>query len=416
MFAFDIYVPNDYPMRNPKVQLLTTGGGSVRFGPNLYANGHVCLSLLGTWSGPQWNPKHSSLHQLLLSIQGLILGVEHPYYLEPGHGGWEGRVKEGDFQVSETAQGEKAAQKKKRVPLRVILYEDALRVGSVKFSMIQMLEWSLESTKNSNNTLEAFGLIIQAHFHENSHCVRAEVESWISEQALERKYKEALQKDTKGTDTLVIDELHGLLPKLEGLLSKVTMTQYIDSTLDSALKAPSNDAMMEVEENLKPAAQPPGVANESKPSANLNHPTASKMDMLGQKYQKIPAQENENDKVTDKVDEKAKRVEELQRGMQEAAQQNYFIRAGHLQAQIMVLTEDSTATALRNTNANSSNDGWNDEYDSWSDDEWGTGFALAPHAVSSATEIPITSTGDLKQPPELGFVKPFSGPPGTNNT
>lgn len=37
MFCFDIYVPNDYPHVPPRVQLLTTGGGSVRFGPNLYA-------------------------------------------------------------------------------------------------------------------------------------------------------------------------------------------------------------------------------------------------------------------------------------------------------------------------------------------------------------------------------------------
>ena len=75
VFAFDIYIPNDYPHTNPKVQLLTTGGGRVRFGPNLYADGKVCLSLLGTWSGPKWNSKHSSLYQVLISIQGLILGV-----------------------------------------------------------------------------------------------------------------------------------------------------------------------------------------------------------------------------------------------------------------------------------------------------------------------------------------------------
>lgn len=37
MFCFDIYVPNDYPQVPPKVVLLTTGGGRVRFGPNLYA-------------------------------------------------------------------------------------------------------------------------------------------------------------------------------------------------------------------------------------------------------------------------------------------------------------------------------------------------------------------------------------------
>jgi hypothetical protein len=35
----------------------------VRFNPNLYINGKVCLSLLGTWSGPSWNPKTSTLLQ-----------------------------------------------------------------------------------------------------------------------------------------------------------------------------------------------------------------------------------------------------------------------------------------------------------------------------------------------------------------
>ena len=30
---------------------MTTGGNKVRFNPNLYDSGKVCLSLLGTWSG-----------------------------------------------------------------------------------------------------------------------------------------------------------------------------------------------------------------------------------------------------------------------------------------------------------------------------------------------------------------------------
>jgi len=29
--------------------LMTTGGGTCRFNPNFYANGKVCLSILGTW-------------------------------------------------------------------------------------------------------------------------------------------------------------------------------------------------------------------------------------------------------------------------------------------------------------------------------------------------------------------------------
>ena len=51
-FVFDIFLPPKYPEISPKVKFCTTGGGKVRFNPNLYNNGKVCLSLLGTWSGP----------------------------------------------------------------------------------------------------------------------------------------------------------------------------------------------------------------------------------------------------------------------------------------------------------------------------------------------------------------------------
>lgn len=81
-FFFDIQL-TDYPKRPPVVKFLTTGGGRARFNPNLYNCGKVCLSLLGTWSGPGWQANKSTLLQVLISIQGLIL-VPDPYYNEPG--------------------------------------------------------------------------------------------------------------------------------------------------------------------------------------------------------------------------------------------------------------------------------------------------------------------------------------------
>ena len=86
-YIFDIFIPNNYPNAPPKVNLQTTGGGSVRFNPNLYNSGKVCLSLLGTWSGnggEKWNADTSTLLQVLVSIQSLIL-VENPYFNEPGY-------------------------------------------------------------------------------------------------------------------------------------------------------------------------------------------------------------------------------------------------------------------------------------------------------------------------------------------
>ena len=86
-FIFDILIPHDYPENPPRVNLQTTGNGSVRFNPNLYNNGKVCLSLLGTWSGSggeKWNKNTSTILQILVSIQSLIL-VENPYFNEPGY-------------------------------------------------------------------------------------------------------------------------------------------------------------------------------------------------------------------------------------------------------------------------------------------------------------------------------------------
>ena len=70
-FHFLLWCPPDYPMSAPKCMIMTTGGGTVRFNPNLYANGKVCLSILGTWSGPGWSPAQS-LGTVLLSIQSLM--------------------------------------------------------------------------------------------------------------------------------------------------------------------------------------------------------------------------------------------------------------------------------------------------------------------------------------------------------
>ncbi|CAF0917679.1 unnamed protein product, partial [Didymodactylos carnosus] len=80
-FYFLIRCPPDYPIRSPRVKLMTTGNNTVRFNPNLYRNGKVCLSILGTWSGPSWSPAQC-ISSLLISIQSLM--SDKPYHNEPG--------------------------------------------------------------------------------------------------------------------------------------------------------------------------------------------------------------------------------------------------------------------------------------------------------------------------------------------
>ena len=65
-FEFDVFFPADYPNSPPKVNLRTTGNQTVRFNPNLYNDGKICLSILNTWQGrPEetWNGQTSSLIQ-----------------------------------------------------------------------------------------------------------------------------------------------------------------------------------------------------------------------------------------------------------------------------------------------------------------------------------------------------------------
>jgi ubiquitin-conjugating enzyme E2 Z len=81
-FYFILRCPPNYPFQPPRVRLMTTSNGQVRFNPNLYKNGKVCLSILGTWQGPKWLPSQN-LTSVLISIQSLLNST--PYHNEPGH-------------------------------------------------------------------------------------------------------------------------------------------------------------------------------------------------------------------------------------------------------------------------------------------------------------------------------------------
>ena len=59
-----------------------TINNKVRFNPNLYENGKVCLSILGTWSGPSWKPI-MNIRLVLTSIRSLL--GEYPIQNEPGY-------------------------------------------------------------------------------------------------------------------------------------------------------------------------------------------------------------------------------------------------------------------------------------------------------------------------------------------
>ncbi|KAF7188560.1 putative ubiquitin-conjugating enzyme E2 38 [Pseudocercospora fuligena] len=92
-FVVDFYLPPSFPTDPPQAFFhswraqASIGGTIGRVNPNLYEDGKICLSILGTWEGNKgesWSPTKSTLLQVLVSLLGLVL-VREPYYNEAGY-------------------------------------------------------------------------------------------------------------------------------------------------------------------------------------------------------------------------------------------------------------------------------------------------------------------------------------------
>jgi len=79
-FFFEFTFPKDYPHSPPEVKYCTNGE-KIRFNPNLYTSGKVCISLLNTWRGEQWT-SCQSISTILLTLCTLL--CQNPLLNEPG--------------------------------------------------------------------------------------------------------------------------------------------------------------------------------------------------------------------------------------------------------------------------------------------------------------------------------------------
>ena len=162
IFEFHGYFPNGYPSIVPQILMNTTYGGQVRFNPNLYACGKVCLSLLGTWSGEQeesWNSELSTFLQVIISIQSLIM-VEKPYFNEPGY-----------ERTINTPSGIEASKK----------YNDMIRLYTIKVAMIE----------NIKNKIESYEHLIVEHFKYKKDEIINTVNTWIDESYMKEEMVKA---------------------------------------------------------------------------------------------------------------------------------------------------------------------------------------------------------------------------------
>lgn len=159
-FEYDVYFDSQYPNGPPKVTLVTTGNGTVRYNPNLYANGKVCLSLLGTWRGQStenWDPKISTLLQVLISIQSIIMS-DLVYFNEPS---------------CESEMGKPEGEAKNEA------YSNIVRYCNIKFAMIEQIK----------SPSKGFEEVIKRHFFLKKAEILEQVKNWIERsKTAEAKY------------------------------------------------------------------------------------------------------------------------------------------------------------------------------------------------------------------------------------
>lgn len=154
LFEYHITCPGGgkpYPESNPLCSLHTTGSGQIRFNPNLYNNGKVCLTLLGTWRGAPgegWT-KASSLHQLIISISAMVM-TDEPHYNEPGF---------------EQEAGTPAGAARNRG------YINKVRWGTVKYAITGQLE----------SPPAGFEELVRAHFKIKKPLILRQLDQWMEE-------------------------------------------------------------------------------------------------------------------------------------------------------------------------------------------------------------------------------------------
>jgi ubiquitin-protein ligase len=177
-FIFDIYMNNTYPNTSPNVWFINTGNN--RLNPNLYADGKVCLSILGTYIGPRasggevWNNKTSSLLQVLISIQAQIL-IDTPYFNEPGR---------------EDIMGTSSGNSRSKA------FNENIRLYTMKSTMCDLLE--------SPHTYPQFTDVITAHFKNKKEYVLRTCKQWCDEASSinKDKYNELYDRIKSRIDAL----------------------------------------------------------------------------------------------------------------------------------------------------------------------------------------------------------------------
>lgn len=219
-FELDVYFPPDYPNVPMLINLETTGRHTVRFNPNLYNDGKVCLSVLNTWHGrpeEKWNSQTSSFLQVLVSIQSLIL-VPEPYFNEPGY---------------ERSRGTPTGTQSSRE------YNTNICQATVRWAMLEQIM----------NPCPCFKDVIHTHFWLKRHEILSQVEGWIADMEAQMTDKRVGRTSNKRTMISNLENFKKHYQQLRDQLAKIPPPEGLeDLQLEKKETCTSDNAGLEQNE------------------------------------------------------------------------------------------------------------------------------------------------------------------------
>lgn len=287
IFFFDIYLPKNYPKTPPKLHYISFHDvmDKTPLNPNLYINGKVCMSILGTWKyGPNWDSNNSTLLQVLVSIQGLVLTKE-PFWNEPGNLEWKG-IQEcvTELKLAQTNQYfNKVLDKHKRYNRDILLL----------------------TYKSINNILKnppkLFELEIEQHFELTRTEVLTKVKRWTNQS----KFISLQTSATMNLDNLVSLEYPIVLPDEKFIVELNVLIAAFESNFEE--KRCVGIAIKEEDNNLENQIKSSRKMNEVVEFNQIFGMSKSKVDeteneinAVGEKEKNV---ENRNDGINAKEDE-----------------------------------------------------------------------------------------------------------------
>mmetsp|Transcript_14133 Transcript_14133/g.34011 ORF Transcript_14133/g.34011 Transcript_14133/m.34011 type:complete len:416 (-) Transcript_14133:275-1522(-) len=244
------------------------------------------------------------------------------------------------------------------IPLHVVLYEDEIRVSTVKYAMID----AIDKKDVTTSFWHPFKDVVEAHFHQNKNRIVFEIEKWLSDDTVGRDRQ--LAKVQYRATQLMIDKVQSSLPELKRRIDNIVTpnkkSEEDSSDTNNSEKTPAALKSGDPEadsKNSAAAGKSSSVSDCGLAVARIRNELKKKLDAMDVYVRKkdyimagqIQEETNRLEKEIDRLEKLQPALAKIETSMEKSASNRDYIRAGRLQAQMKELLKDDTRSQLPTT-------------------------------------------------------------------